>query len=92
MRGGGPGGDGSGGQPPSGGCGGAYGLPNASEEVGAGVGDYGEARLGDVLATIKSDDVDNLVYSTGSKPVDFEQWATMARPNLESRRSHISAW
>ena len=29
---------------------------------------------------------------TPSKPVDFENWATLTRLNLESRHSQLSAW
>ena len=60
---------------------------------GAGAVDgYAEARLGDVLTKLRPDDFDRLIYGASSKPVDFENWVTLTRLNLESRHSQLSAW
>ena len=41
---------------------------------------------------MKSEDLGKLSYSSSTKPVDFEKWATLMRLNLESRHSQLSAW
>ena len=50
-----------------------------------------EARLGDVLLKLKPSGVAELKFGT-NKPVDFENWATLFRMNLESRHRQLVAW
>ena len=49
-------------------------------------------KLGDVLSKLKSSDVDDLVYTTSSKPVDFEHWVAITRMNLQSKHSALADW
>ena len=51
-----------------------------------------EAKLGDVLLKINSEDIGELKYSGSSKPVDFETWLHMTRLSLESRHSQLVSW
>ena len=51
-----------------------------------------EAKLGDVLLKLKATDIEDLVYTTASKPVDFENWVTLTRMNLESKHSQLVIW
>ena len=64
----------------------------ASEEVGRDGSANIEAKRGDVLLRLKSEDIDPLRYSTPSRAVGFERWVTILRLNLESRHSQLAAW
>ena len=72
-----------------------FGRPEPTGFVPQGAGQEAfafEARLGEVLLELKGTDVEDLVYSTASKPVDFENWVTLTRMNLESKHSQLVIW
>ena len=48
--------------------------------------------MGDVLTKLKDTTAPKLTYGSGSKPIEFENWARKVRANLNSKHSMLVKW
>ena len=48
--------------------------------------------MGDVLTEVKPDVISKLVYGTGSRPIEFEDWMRKTRFNLAANHSLLVKW